>query len=713
MPFRLPDEPIVPMAGAQPQGLNLRQAMMQASQLKSQGSLRESEVLLQQILQAQPNFAPAIHLLGVVAHQSGHNDEAIDLIQKAVAINDQIALFHANLGEMLRIKGDLDGAIRHGARAVELEPGMAGALSNLGIAYYDSEDYEQAKHCHQRALALDANLPQSLNNMGSIMREEENPEKAMEYYHRATAANANYLEPLNNLGLVLIEEDRHAEAIAPLTNAVQQNPNYSDAWCNLGCAYTVLEQFDKALPAYQKAIELRPDYIEANMGLARIYMEIEQPDEAEASIKRALEIDPDKAEAHSMLGGIYNEKALLDKAEACYKKALELDPEQIGACLGLGHMYMEAGDFDIAEECFNKALTLDDKETLAIRFAFTQLRKVKEDSEHYKVLREVENADELKGNEAISYHYAMGKCLDDTGEHEQAFEYYIKAAKLKRETVSYDPAANTRLIEQIMSIFTADWIEQHRGGGNNSTVPIFVLGMPRSGTTLTEQIIASHADVYGAGELRDLKDITGQLVTPASRDYPRNLSGLNPQGLKLLGDEYIRRITERAPGSPHITDKMPGNYQQVGLIHLILPNAKIVHVMRNPLDTCISGFTRLFRQGQNMSYDLYEQGLFYRDYHRIMQYWREVLPQGVFYDVQYEALVQDNENQARRLIDYCGLEWNDACLQSHKTRRTVKTASITQVRQPIYTTSLERWRHYDKYLGPLRDGLGDLVARED
>jgi hypothetical protein len=179
--------------------------------------------------------------------------------------------------------------------------------------------------------------------------------------------------------------------------------------------------------------------------------------------------------------------------------------------------------------------------------------------------------------------------------------------------------------------------------------------------------------------------------------------------LKLLGDEYIKRTFERVEGTKHFTDKMPGNFQLVGLIHLILPNAKIIHVMRNPQDTCISGFTRLFRNNQNQSYDLHEQGRFYLDYHRLMQHWREVLPAGAFLDIQYEDLVTDNEDQARRLIDFCGLAWVDACLQSHKTKRTVRTASITQVRQPIYTRSMERWRRYEKYLGPLREALGDLL----
>ena len=711
VPYKLPDTPIVPGGIPQTQGMNLQQAMQQASELQAQGQLQQSEAILRQILNLQPNFAPALHLLGVIAHQCGQYDLAIELVGKAVAINDRVPLFQANLGEMYRMQGRIDEAIIHGERAVALDPSMTGALSNLGIAYYDKEEYEKAQSCHERALALDAHLPHSLNNMGSIMREFKQPDKALEYYHRASAADANYLEPLNNMGLVLIEEERHAEAIAPLTSAVKQDPGYSDAWCNLGCAYTVLENYDKGLQAYQKAIEVRPDYLEAHLGLSRIFMDLDNPQQAEALVKKALEIDPEKAEAYCMLGGIYNELAMLDRAEECYQKALELDPEQVGAWLGRGHMHMESGDFDIAEACFNKAMELDEEDTLAIRFAFTQLRKVDQDNEHFRVLRELDQVDKLRGNEAINYYYAMGKCLDDTGEHEQAFEYYMKGARLKRDTIGYDPNANTQLLETIKAIFNTGWVKQLEGHGNPSEVPIFVLGMPRSGTTLTEQIIASHPQVYGAGELRDLKDIAASLQSPSGNVYPANLRGLNPQGLHLLGDAYLKRMLERAPESPRITDKMPGNFQLVGLIHLILPNARIVHVQRHPLDTCISGFTRLFRNNQNQSYDLKEQGMFYRDYYHLMQHWREVLPAGSIYEVQYEELVRDNENQARKLIDYCGLSWDDACLESHKTKRTVKTASITQVRQPIYTSSLERWRRYERFLGPLLEGLGDVPLK--
>jgi hypothetical protein len=240
--------------------------------------------------------------------------------------------------------------------------------------------------------------------------------------------------------------------------------------------------------------------------------------------------------------------------------------------------------------------------------------------------------------------------------------------------------------------------------------------MPRSGTTLTETIIASHPMVYGAGELNDILEIASQAggfgsANENSIGYPLNMQGITQAELKAMGERYIRGLQARAPASPRITDKMPANFNCLGLIHLMLPNAKIVHVKRNPIDTCLSCYTRLFNKSQLQSYDLQDIGRYYRNYATLMEHWRKVLPVGSFYEIQYEDIIADAEGQSRALIDYCGLEWNDACLDFHKTERNIRTASVTQVRQPIYKTSVEKWRHYEKHLGPLLDALGDLVSR--
>jgi len=716
-PYPLSEQPIVPAANVpQAQPLSLQQAMAMASKHQAEGNLQQSEQLLRQILQKHPEHAHALHLLGIIAHQSGKTDMAINLIKKAVSFNNAVPLFHANLGEMLRIQEQLGDSILHGEKAVALDPKSPTAHCNLGIAYYDQEDYERAKVCQEKALRIDPNLPTALNNMGSILREAEKAEEAMKYYRRAIAADSTYLEPYNNLGLLMLEDNRPEEAVVALTSAVQQNPNYSDAQCNLGAAYSALEQFDKAFSCYQTALQQRPDFAQAYTGIARIHQERDNYAAAEAAAKKAIEIEPDKPGSLSVLATIYLDKGLPAQAQEYFDKALAIDPEWMAAYIGMGHMHMEGGDFDAAESNFKKVLELD-PELYGPRYSLAQAKKVSKDDENFRILKERKDIESLPVNEAIAFHYAMGKCHDDVGEYETAFEYYLKGAEQKRATVSYDSDTTDAVVNSVIEALDENMLNQYKGGGCDSDVPIFILGMPRSGTTLTEQIISSHPDVFGAGELRDLKEVANQVQAGQQGQplrFPENMQNLDKAALLTAGENYVKGLQLRDPEAKHITDKMPGNYQMVGFIHLILPNAKIIHVNRSPMDTCVSCFSRLFRTNQYQSYDLYEQGLFYRSYHRIMDYWRTVLPAGSFYDLQYEELVKDTDGESRKLIAFCGLDWDDACLEFYNSKRSVKTASITQVRQPIYTSSMERWRRYEKFLDPLKEGLGDLfVAKSD
>jgi hypothetical protein len=263
-------------------------------------------------------------------------------------------------------------------------------------------------------------------------------------------------------------------------------------------------------------------------------------------------------------------------------------------------------------------------------------------------------------------------------------------------------------------VFDKAFFKRLQGGGDPSDVPIFVLGMPRSGTTLTEQIIASHPQVHGAGELPYLWEIVQQQPVAGKQShliYPENLTSLTHETLTQWGQEYFTRLRRRALEAKHITDKMPANYLALGLIPLMLPNAKIIHVKRNPGDTCVSCFTRLFNRNQDATYDLAELGQHYANYARLMQHWQRVLPAGTFIEVQYEDIVADAESEARRLIDFCSLEWNDACLAFHKNKRNVHTASASQVRQTVYASSVDRWRHYEKHLRPLLDALGEFAPQ--
>ena len=739
---------------AQAPQLSLEQAMSLATQLQSQGRLQESEHLLQQILQQQPNHAYALHLLGVIAHQVGKQALAAELIQKAISLfpgptfsptptlpREEItsnlpaiglsrmasssirgqpplrdsslvpALFHANLSEILRQLKRLDEAIAHGERAVALEPQMAAAHSNLGIAYFDRKDYGRAETCQQRALAIAPNFAAALNNLGSIQRERKRKDEALVWYRKAIAAAPDYLEPLNNYGALVLEDDRTEEAAEALSKALRINPNYAEAICNMGGVHLALEENEKALACYQRALALRPVYIEAQMGLARTFQALDNLPAAEAEAQRAISIDANNPKAHALLGGIHAEFSKPELAEQEYNQALTLDPECDDALLGLGHLCMELGQMNRAEELFLRALEFK-PDNLAARVHISQVRKARAGDENFAALLDEEKKSaDLSETRLMSLHFALGKCYDDIKDYNRAFPHFMAGCKLKRARLSYDPVKSMRQFTGLMEIFGQAAIDRLRGAGDPSDVPVFVLGMPRSGTTLTEQIIASHPDVYGAGELHDLLRIAEKSIG-SDRPVSSPITCMHSTSRRSLhgAGEYAAGLRLRAPDAKRITDKMPANFFAVGLIHLMLPNAKIIHVNRDPVDTCLSCYTCLFHRKQEHTYDLAELGQYYVGYARLMEHWRKVLPAGAFLDVQYEDIVADQEAQARRLIAYCGLEWNPACLDFHNTKRSIRTASVTQVRQPIYNSSVERWRHYEKFLGPLLDALGDLVA---
>jgi len=691
--------------------LGIPQALQLAGQHQAAGRLRPAETLLRRILAVQPKNAAALHLLGIVAHQAGKTEQGIQLILQALAIQPDQAQFHANLGEMLRQLGKTDEAIRHGEQAARLAPASATAHSNLGIAWYDRGELDKAQACQQRAIALDPKLAPAWNNLGSIRRDRKDKEAAIGFYRRALEAVPRYLESMNNLGAVLTETERAEEAIKVLLEAIKLNPRYAEAHCNIANAFLLLEQLDKAQAGFERALALKPDYPEAFQGLARTFQEKNRIAEAETMALKALAVAPDKPEVHSLLGNIYGEAGYPEKAGQAYARAIELAPELTSAHLGMGHLLMEQGRMDAAEASFAHALALD-PDNLGARFSLTQVRKTKTGDENMAALvREAEKIASLPETKAMPLHFALGKCYDDTKQYDLAFRHYLEGCRLKRKRIQYSADNNDLLIDNIREIFNREMIARLSGAGHASRLPIFVLGMPRSGTTLTEQIIASHPLVHGAGELPDLLQLASRPHGTSAEGYPLSLRGITQTELRMMGEHYAAGLRARHASARHITDKMPANFNYVGLIHLMLPNAKIVHVRRNPVDTCLSAFTRLFNRSQHQSYDLAELGRYYRNYARLMDHWRAVLPAGAFYEVQYEDLVADNERQARALIAYCGLEWDDACLDFHKTERSIRTASVTQVRQPIYTSSVERWRKYEAHLGPLLDALGDLVPR--
>ena len=287
----------------------------------------------------------------------------------------------------------------------------------------------------------------------------------------------------------------------------------------------------------------------------------------------------------------------------------------------------------------------------------------------------------------------------------------LRANTVKRRRIAYDEAHTLGLFDRLRSVFDRGMFEAHRGGGCRSSLPVLVIGMPRSGTTLIEQILASHPAVHGAGELSEFDQLAKQMCDARGETFrlPEGARGLKPGDLLKLGESYVARLQRLATGAERVTDKMPANFLYAGLIHLALPRARIIHVLREPRDTCLSCYSKLFTEEQNFTYDLAELGRYYRKYAELMAHWRDVLPEGRMLEIRYEDVIADLEGSARQLIEHCGLDWDPRCIAFHKSQRPVRTASAAQVRRPIYRTSLGRWRAYEPHLAPLLAELGDLA----
>jgi tetratricopeptide (TPR) repeat protein len=520
-------------------------------------------------------------------------------------------------------------------------------------------------------------------------------------------------ELYNQLGIVLTARERYTEAETSFKQVLKINPDYIEACYNQSLAYMAQARLADAEHTLRLAIDTKPGYAMAHYGMGLVLKAQGRLPEAETSLQRAVELKPNFSGGHYCLAYLCKEQGRSGEALPGFLRAVEIEPGYVDARIKLGECYAEQGCFAEAQACYRRVLETVPG-NIDARFNLGLIESRDSDGQNLAALIEVEQAVEsckktLTVNEAIQLNFALGRAYDNRGNPERAFGYFLEGCRLKRATFDYDPEQTTARVTEIMRMFDRASIVRLSNNRNPSDVPIFVLGMPRSGTTLVEQIIASHPVVHGAGELPDLMEIATGVIAGPELLFPDGVQPLSPDRLTAMGNQYLASLQRRAPEAHRITDKMPHNFMAIGLIHLMLPNAKIIHVKRNPVDTCLSCFTQLFQGKMEFTYELAELGRYYLDYQRLMEHWREVLPSGAFLDVQYEDIVADQEVQARRLLEYCGLEWNDACLDFHKSNRIVRTSSLAQVRQPIYKSSVERWRSYEKFLGPLFDALGEAV----
>ncbi|HEV2099300.1 MAG TPA: tetratricopeptide repeat protein [Stellaceae bacterium] len=611
----------------------------------------------------------------------------------------------------LHTEGRFDEAEQGYQRILTVEAGHLPALLQLGVLRLQQGRYEDAMELAQQALRRDPGSAEAHSNCAATLHLLARHDAAAASYEAALMLDPDRAEAHYGLGLALHSSGRTDEAIACYERALVIDPDYAEASCALGAALAALRDHDRALGYYRRALDVDPDYVEALCGAAEALRESKQFDQAIAGYRKALTLQPEHAQAHNALGIVLRAAGRHHEALAAFSRAIDLAPDYAEAHHNLGIALEELGRISEAHAAFEQAITIDPANIRYV-FALVASKRVSKGDPVLEALKTREGQlDAQPESDRILLHFALGKALSDVGQHRRSFDHLLAGNKLKRRSIVYDEAWALAAMDEIRTVFSADLFARSGDSGHPSALPIFIVGMPRSGSTLVEQILASHAGVFGGGERADFFEAMTSLgIGDDGTPFPRSVSALSGAQLAQLGAAYVNRLSAAArsggiASAERVTDKMPGNFCLAGLIHLALPNARIIHTCRDPVDTCLSCFSRLFTAEQPFAYDLGELGRYYRACDGLIDHWRRVLPESVFLDVRYEELVADFEPQARRILAHCGLDWDPACLLFHRTERVVLTASATQVRQPLYRSSIGRWRPDQGTLWPLLDAL--------
>ncbi len=621
-------------------------SLQEAAGLQQVGRLPEAAQRCEAILRRNPGNAGARHLLGVIHVQQGRLDSGLSLLAAVVAQYPADPEAHNNFGMALQAAGRQAEAAAEYESALKHRPGYAVALNNLG------------------------------NALDTLGRGEE----AIARYRQAIAADPRYAAACNNLGAALLRSGRGEEALAEFRRALALRPDFAEARLNLGQTLNLRKRHEEAAAVFRDAVARQPESFHAHLGLGRGLKGLDQHREAIECLREAIRLGPELAEAHAALGSALRDLGEMQEAGHCFEAALRLEPRQPTHFLSLAEVKPVA----LSDERFAAMLALAEEATLSV-----------------------------EAQEAL--HFALAKVFEDAGRQERGFEHLLRGNALQRRRTPYEEPARLASMRRIAEVFTPEIIRRARTAQDSGPRPIFIVGMPRSGSTLVEQILAAHPSVFAAGEIEAFRE-AALALGERTAVYPDGVPSLTESDLAQIARSYLERLRQivrrRAAdggwqgGQPIcITDKMPSNFRFVGLIRMALPQARVIHTVRDPIDTCLSCFAVRFDE-QPFASHLGELGRHYRAYEEVMRHWRTVLPPDAILDVPYESVVDDLEGQARRIVAFCGLEWDEACLRFTGASRPVKTASAVQVRQPIYRTSVGRWRPSDEVLRPLLDGLG-------
>jgi tetratricopeptide (TPR) repeat protein len=682
----------------------------EAATLHRQGRIDDAARAYEQILLADPTHLETLIYLGSLRLAQGDAVAAETLLRQAVTLAPGSPEALANLAAALQALDRHQDAIDAYEQALLLRPGMTDARFAMAGCLQAIGRDQDAIVAYEAILAADPAHPEANFGIATALTRSGRTQDAAASYRAALAADPDFAEASLGLARLLIHDNNAAEAIDHLRQALDVDPDYTDARFELGKALSSLGRDQDALTEFRAVVAADPSHLEAQKSIGTVLGILRRHQDAAEHYRALLDAHPDDPDAMGGLATAFKNLGEPDAALQWVEKTISARPDHAPAIGLLAAIQAETGSIKDAQENFRRAIALAPNRPDYL-YHLVQLARVRDGD---PVIPQLEalltRIDSYPFDHQCELLFALAKAYDDIGQKDRGFDYLLRGNALKRTRTPYNEPLILRTMQRIAAVFTSDLLAARAGQGDPSTVPVFIVGMPRSGTTLVEQVLASHPAVFGAGERSELGDVIFRMGTQrlGAAPFPEAIWTLEPDVLRRMGSDYVAALRPLAVEALRIVDKMPVNFGFAGLIRLILPNAKIIHTVRDPVDTCLSIFSKLFSGDQPFSYDLAELGRYYSGYRNLMAHFRTVLPADSFIEVQYETMVDDFEAQARRIIHHCGLPWDPACLEFYKTARPVRTASMTQVRQPIYQSSVGRWRPDPMLLRPLLEGLGQF-----
>ncbi len=628
------------------------------------------------ILAVHPRDAKSTYLRAVILRQLGRHSEAVTLLEALVKGTQSVPVIYQELGYALHAAGRVDDAISALRTAVKLDPKLSGGWRLLGESLHSEGEAEEAAHAIRQALATTHAHPAVIKAIDLVQQERFGmAEGICRDYLKRNPTDVAVIRLLAEIGVRLgIKGD--PEIL--LEDCLLLAPDFHLARNTYASALSEAQKYEQALSEIQYLERVDPQNFSHSILAASIEVMV---GDYEAAIERYRVLTarfPLHAQLHNSHGHALKTVGRQTEAIASYRRAIEAKP-------------------DLGETYWNLA----------------NLKTFRFEDEEVAQMEQIIASDQTTNSDYFHLCFALGKALEDRMAFDASFKYYALGNNRKKEQEGYQASQTTEETNKLISSCTADKLRDAGAPGDPSPDPIFIVGLPRSGSTLLEQILASHSQVDGTSELREMIAIARRLGGKRNRDdvslYPEILFDLTPKECRDLGAEYLERTHIQRQGAPYFIDKMPNNFQHVALIHRILPNAKIIDARRHPMATCFSGYKQLFAAGQAFTYGQTNIAQYYSDYARLMAHWDEVLP-GKVLRVKYENVITSVDTEVRRILDYCGLPFEAGCLSFHETQRAVRTASSEQVRKPIYTDAVEQWRHFEAHLGPMRTNLERWIS---